>query len=967
MSWVRLSFHCFQLFLLLCIAWFPANAQEPVHYNLNDENGLPSNEIYQVLQDRQGFVWIGCDAGLFKYDGFEYKRYKNDDQNARAISDLKLDVKGRLWSRNFNGEIYCVINDKLQLVTKNFKTNVAHAEYDLDKKGNCWGVFNSTVYSISADGKILFQQKIKLKNKSISSTNDVALHKGRLYMTDRSNSIFAFTIRSKQLQEVKKTHAPIERNTFFWKNNQLMVLSEITTANSISLLAIKDFTTKIIQQIKLTAKNPRLYAICETGIDQAWICSANGIGNYSRSLQSLDGLDSFFKGKNCSNVLLDREGNYWFSTLQNGIYIVPDRSIQKIDNTNFSLPENNVTALKALNRNELLLGSFSGHVYKINLKTKDVSALNGFTTIKTVSVKFIHSFGDNFMISHGPLSQINQSKLLESYPIYNAKDASLIGDSLYFLLSELHSSVHKRELKPTVRFISKAGGGRNLIYNQADQTIYYAFSSGLFAWKNGRFKEIKIQNESIYVASLSVQNGNVLVASLANGLLVIKNGVITETYSSKNTIIEDELRMVHSNSRYIWISSNSYLYRITIKTNEIAPFSNLNGINPRDINAIESNGGRLFLATNKGLIYFPETLSWKNVRPPLIYINYVVVEGKVKEDLRSLVLPFNNHTFKVDLSSVSFKSRGKYSYRYRLVGLNDSWISIPSNNRQITMNHLPSGSFRFEVQAVNENGVRSKTVSFPLRIEPALWETWWFYLLSAIFFILVIAFIFYSRLKYLKRKADLKNKLVLSQLTALKSQMNPHFMFNALNSIQDLMLHKDTKGSNLYISKFSNLMRKVLNASDQETITLQEEIEILSLYLDLEKLRFGNEFTFELEVDPLLDPYSITLPSMILQPFVENALKHGLLHKKGEKKLRIHFLMNEQLICEISDNGIGRKHAEEIKKRQNRNASFASSATEKRIELLNSFDKANYQFEVIDLNENGEPAGTKVIISLPIE
>ena len=243
----------------------------------------------------------------------------------------------------------------------------------------------------------------------------------------------------------------------------------------------------------------------------------------------------------------------------------------------------------------------------------------------------------------------------------------------------------------------------------------------------------------------------------------------------------------------------------------------------------------------------------------------------------------------------------------------------------------------------------------------------WMTALTAItlLFIVIIALIFYSRLKYLKRKADLKNKLVGSQLTALKSQMNPHFMFNALNSIQDLMLHKDTKGSNLYISKFSNLMRKVLNASDQSSITLQEEIEILSLYLDLEKLRFGNEFTFELKLDEAIDPYSLTLPSMILQPFVENAIKHGLLHKKGEKKLSIQFILQEQLICEITDNGIGRKHAEKIKSRQNRNASFATSATEKRIELLNSFDRVNYKFEIIDLIENGQAAGTKVRISLP--
>lgn len=958
-------FHYIILFFLTTCCFSTTWAQDPVHYNLNDENGLPSNEVYQVLQDRKGFIWIGCDAGLFRYDGFEYKQYKNDDQNGRAISDLNLDVKGRLWARNFNGEIYCLINDRLQLVTKYLKTNVAHAEFALDEKGNCWGVFNSTVYSLTPSGKIAYKQKIYLKHKPLGQINDVILQDGKLIMADRFNSVFVFNPKNKQLREIDKGHLTPERNIFFRQGMKIMLLSESTLNNKITLNELLSTKIRLQQTILLTTANSRLHMIPQVRENENWICTANGVGKFSSNVKSLDELSRNFQGNSVSHIMKDVEGNYWISTLNQGIIIVPNWNITRIDERNFSLPENHITAIKALNKNQLLIGTYTGRLFMLTISSRKIEEIKSATNQKTISVKYIHPFKNQFIASHGPLSVFSVDGISNSYPIYNSKDACIMGDSLHFIFSERFGAFHLSDLKPTLQFKSREGGGRNICFNPKDNTIYLAFSKGLYSMKNGRLKSITFNSEPLFVSSVSVSNGHLYCASLSKGLFIIQNSIIVKRYSEENSPIEDELRIVHAYHNYCWVSSREKLYRINLATKEIAAFSYLNGINPRDINAIDHGDGRLFIATNKGLVYFPENLKWKNTRAPQLYINYVLIEGKKHINLTNIVLPFNNHNFSVDLSSISFRSRGNYTYRYRLAGLNDKWTSIPANNRQITFSHLPSGTYSFEVQAVNENGICSQTHSFSITIEQALWEKWWFYLLTTIFIIVIIALIFYSRFKYLKRKADLKNKLVGSQLTALKSQMNPHFMFNALNSIQDLMLHKDTKGSNLYISKFSNLMRKVLNASDQASITLQEEIDILSLYLDLEKLRFGEDFTFELILDEAIDPYALTLPSMILQPFVENAIKHGLLHKKGEKKLSIHFMLKEQLICEITDNGIGRKHAEEIKSRQNRNASFATSATEKRIELLNSYDQVNYKFEIIDLMENDQAIGTKVRISLP--
>ncbi|KXK43961.1 MAG: signal transduction histidine kinase [Bacteroidetes bacterium OLB11] len=149
--------------------------------------------------------------------------------------------------------------------------------------------------------------------------------------------------------------------------------------------------------------------------------------------------------------------------------------------------------------------------------------------------------------------------------------------------------------------------------------------------------------------------------------------------------------------------------------------------------------------------------------------------------------------------------------------------------------------------------------------------------------------------------------------------MNPHFMYNTLNSIQALILKQDIKNSNLYLSKFSHLMRKVLDVSGRDEISIQEEIEILELYLSLEKLRFGNDFLYKIIISNEVETQAIFLPPLLLQPFVENAIKHGLLHKKGEKQLIIRLEKEtNHILCRIKDNGIGRKHSAEIKKTSTR-------------------------------------------------
>lgn len=214
-----------------------------------------------------------------------------------------------------------------------------------------------------------------------------------------------------------------------------------------------------------------------------------------------------------------------------------------------------------------------------------------------------------------------------------------------------------------------------------------------------------------------------------------------------------------------------------------------------------------------------------------------------------------------------------------------------------------------------------------------------------------------------------KNELAVSNLKALQSQMNPHFIFNALNSVQDLVLLQDIRNSNKYLGKFSDLIRKILLSSKEQFIKLEEEIEILKLYLDLEKLRFGEEFNIEFltEVSDR-DLTEIELPAMFIQPYIENSIKHGLFHKEGEKKLKVHFFKEKNYLnCVVEDNGVGQEQAQHYKEKNlHLHTGFSTEAIFNRIRLLNETLNKKIECETIDLLDNNSPLGTKVILRFPL-
>ena len=309
-------------------------------------------------------------------------------------------------------------------------------------------------------------------------------------------------------------------------------------------------------------------------------------------------------------------------------------------------------------------------------------------------------------------------------------------------------------------------------------------------------------------------------------------------------------------------------------------------------------------------------------------------------------------------------SQDNIEYDYHLVTSDLDTIQTAKSESWAVYNNLKSGIYIFTVAAINEEE-NTITYSTPLTINIAFpwWQTWWFYTALITLVTAIIVIVYRLRIAQIRKESLLKGRLIEADLKALRSQMNPHFIFNSLNSINRYIIKSDPATASDYLTKFSKLIRLILDNSSQPLISLTKEITALRLYIELEQLRFTKQFTFSIDVIGSIDTDNVCIQPLMLQPFVENAIWHGLMHKQTDDgKLTITFNQNNnRMICIIEDNGIGRTKAVHVSSSLHEGSnSQGIEVTINRLKMAN----ASSNIHIEDLKNNiGEANGTRVIIS----
>ncbi|HMR42518.1 MAG TPA: histidine kinase, partial [Saprospiraceae bacterium] len=424
----------------------------------------------------------------------------------------------------------------------------------------------------------------------------------------------------------------------------------------------------------------------------------------------------------------------------------------------------------------------------------------------------------------------------------------------------------------------------------------------------------------------------------------------------------------------LWLGSTEGLTRIRLRTGQVTQYGKSYGI--ETVYGLgEAADGEIFAATQGGFYrFYPDKLNVEIKPPKPLIANFKVFDQPFTTKLGSIAsekirLSHRQNFFSFEFSALDFSSNDEKEFAYMLEGLEADWV-MAGSRRYAAYTNLWGGDYLFKMRVRNKYGDWSEPVTLPIYIVPPVWQRWWFWVMAALLATAIIYVIYRYRITQIRREAALKmafnKQLAEVEMKALRAQMNPHFLFNSLNAIKFYVLKKDKKKAAEYLTDFSRLIRLVLHNSSLQLISLEKELEALELYMRIEQLRFDEQFDFEIKIAPDVATDAFLLPPLLLQPYVENAIWHGLMHKKDGKGLLLVKVdkIENGFSCIMEDNGIGREKAWQVRsKSASAQKSMGMSITRHRMDISKILTNTDFEVAVEDLvDPSGEAAGTRVVI-----
>ncbi|MFN4235100.1 MAG: sensor histidine kinase [Bacteroidia bacterium] len=941
---IFISFFC-------CSVFIKISAQQLYYQNLNTEKGLPSDLIFDLASDKNGLIFLGTQYGMYSFNGIEFKKIPFYKHKSNSISSIVITDNNTLWCRNFSEQIFYYKNDTMIYFDKLDSFLKGDIIIDLKAIGNKIYVaaFNN-IYEI--DNKTL-NVNLFCKIKDIET---FAVYKNKLIVADVHGSVYE--VEKEKITKIAEL--PFNFTRICVQDNAIYFVEKASSKGEIYVLK------KNVLNHFVSINFPSQIQVNNfIAVDNNNIAVSTNKGMY---VIDINRKEKFIISENyrTSDILKDRENNYWISTLDNGLIKIPSLSVK------FILPQNNTHFYSHVYpyNQQLLLATNIGNVYLIDTTGKILNSYYS-NTGKEIEFLYYHKTDDKIYTSIGDFDV--KTKNFNSF--YYGKNISFDSlNNLYFALHSISGIIPSNNINSIFNLndLQSITLGNKVLYeirkhrsravlSDNDSSLYVAYSDNLYHYTSNKEKIIyDIDGSSIYAIDLKKgYNNSIWIATTQNGIYNFNHKTIKKHYTTQNGLSGNICRKLFVDSNFVYVLTENGLDKISTLNDNVFSVTNAFGINNLTFYDFYITDNKIILLSNEGVLTIPNTNN-SNFQFPSLFITKAYCESNIEFKPNEEISFFRNSpqfTFQL----LSYNRSKNTLLKYKLQGLDTVWNEIPSQINYLKFNNLKHGNYNLQIIAENQ-----VLVEFPFKIKKPFWLTWWFIFIEVIIGIVIIYITYIITKNRLRKQQLFKEKLILSQLTALRSQMNPHFLYNVLNSLQGLIYSNKINEAGTYISKFSDHLRNTLNLSDKQEITIKEEIEGLKTYLDLEKLRFGDEFSFEIIKTSDVNDY-LKIPALIIQPFVENAVKHGLLNKKGEKKLSIVFKMNNNnLIVLIEDNGIGRKASQKFnERRKDKPESFATNAINSRIELINKQRSKPIYINITDLVENNNSIGTRVELIIP--
>lgn len=922
-------------------------AQQPSHYVLGKEE-LEGVDIYDMLHASDGNYLLATSNGLIRFDGYRFQPISCSEMLMASVFNLLEDSAGVIYCNNLSGQVFKYAEGNCELFIA-LADSLVSADMTLDiDDANRLVVASKHWLVFGANGSVVYQSDARFLGP-ITKLDDGSLLSFSFY--DK-----AF-VRWKQdrltTEEQLKGRSDNERNALIEFGEELLCYE----ANSCRIFRTDGF--ELLNPSELCGKQ-QLFKLFSTS-NAFWFASGSlGVLRVDKQLKPSHHGQLLFPRTLVSNVMEDREGNVLLGTFGKGIYVIPKENTETLK---VSGEEEDLMSVVAMEDGSLYFGTQSGKLLKRNAD----GGLEAYRDAKVKSMEALFAVGPHALLI-GELTGVLINTITRkemTIELGSLKDVAVIDPSSILIAS--NSGAYKLDLGQAEAVKLKGLEIRHysIGYDPETASIYSGTSKGLLiSPRNGPVRSIKLRGKELIVRDFLAADGAVYAATSEYGILVFRNDSLVAEWNQSTGLASNITTQIEPYGDHLVIATAAGIQVIDRNGKVLRTIDRSDGLNATKVLDMAVTGDELWVVHSAGVQRVMLNDADTSAFQPTLELKGVLVNDSIQASLTQHDFSPDQQKFSFQLSSISLRYGHGITYRYRLEGAETAWRTANYSDHVIEYRSLSAGTYTFRAKAVYGDR-ESAEVTNTFTIATPFYKAWWFYLLVLIAVSSMLVLWFRRRLKRQQLLAQQQNELNASKLTAIQSQMNPHFIFNALNSIQSLVLKGDVDNSYTYITKFANLVRRTLSYSDKEFIDFSEEIKLIDLYLTLEKLRFSEDFSYDIQINGVED---VLIPPMLVQPFIENALVHGLLHRTGAKWIRLEFELGEILTCTIIDNGVGRAKAKLIKERQRSDhESFSVNAIRTRFEILQRYHDGVLGFEYEDLFVDGEATGTKVVLRIPVK
>jgi len=986
---------------------FNTFAQKYNFRNLSVKDGLTQSEIYAVCEDQRGNIWLGTlGGGLVMYDGIEFYPFTEEDgllnNFIRAIYE---DKKGILWIGTeeglctFNGIEFKTVNDDNAPINITVKTIIQ------DSEGNFWfGTETNGLYFFDGNKFVNYSSKNSLIDNNIYSIFEdsefniwAGTTKGAYKITNKKISVF--TEESGLASDIIRSICEDDEGNIWFATQGKGICSY--NGEKFKTFSTEDGISDNI-----------VYYIFNDKAGSLWFATAKGITRYQNGKFKKYDESNGLAGNIVLYIFKDSSKSLWFGTSGGGVSILDSERFVHFPENDFM--GRRVFCVSQVPGGNMIFGTSKGGLTTYNGKT--YTLLKGNETFTSSKVRALFYTPDStlwigtlndgaFRFDKTGFTQFSTDNGLCSNNITGFTIDSQ--NRIWISSSDFGISIVSKG-DSILNINSNNGLKSNTVYSMIEDAtgnIWAGTENGgvnILSTDKDNPENIKIKNYTTdnglsdnTVRSIIMDKAGNLYLGTAGGGINIYDGNNFYQISKKDGLSSDNIyTLIFDDNRNLWAGSENGLDKIELnesfkikKCTHYGYNEGFTGVELYKNSCFKDEKGNLWFGTVNGATMYNANEDITGNTETKTHITGIklfyddIKETEFADSLNAwysipqkLVLPYNQNSLTFKYTGIYQRNPKAVKYKLMLQGYEKSW-SPELTKREVTYSNLPPGEYIFKVISCNEYGFWNKQpAEFKFTILSPVWQKLWFIFGSGFLFLLIIWYVIYRRIKRIKQKNEIERErlkmersIIELEQKASRLQMNPHFIFNSLNSIQGFIAVNDAFQAKKYLAKFARLMRLILENSGEEFIPLSNEIFILENYLELEKLSLNNKFEYKITISEEINTDETEIPPMLIQPFVENAILHGIRPLKANGIIELNFSSDKNILkCKIKDNGIGREQASK-NKAYIAHKSTGITVTQKRLEQITFETNQSGGIEIFDLkDENEKSIGTKVILRIPI-